>query len=45
MPVTMEATDVLVARSDIALGQTVTPDDSVAVLAIIHGKLEFHPQD
>ena len=27
MPVTMETTDVLVARSDIALGQTVTPDD------------------
>ncbi len=27
IPVTMETTDVLVARSDIALGQTVTPDD------------------
>lgn len=26
-PVTMDTTDVLVARSDIALGQTVTPDD------------------
>jgi pilus assembly protein CpaB len=26
-PVTMDTTDILVARSDIALGQTVTPDD------------------
>jgi len=27
IPMTMDTTDVLVARSDIALGQTVTPDD------------------
>jgi pilus assembly protein CpaB len=27
VPMTMDTTDVLVARSDIALGQTVTPDD------------------
>lgn len=38
----LQTVEVLVAKADIGLGQTVTPND-VAKLAGINGKQHFHP--